>query len=123
MTEQKEKDLPLEIKGEYKNISLKQKWDEGTLVREGLADGEYIIVEKRFADGKLFNGNFGPSYSCGVVYKGEDVTFWLNEAEHAKYADCGGIGDKVKIVNLKESFVHNKVEKKKNVLHFSQVEE
>ena len=121
--EQKEKTLPIEENGQYKNISLKQKWDEGTLVRDGLADGEYIIVEKtNFVEGRAVNTQYGTSYSCGVKYNNEDVNFWLDEKEHTKYAETGGLGDKVKILNLKETFIYNKIEKKKNVLHFSVVQ-
>jgi len=123
MVEQKERtNLPIEVKGNFKNISLKQKWDEGALVKDGLADGDYIIVEKdKYVEGRPVTTNFGTSYSCGVLYQGEDVSFFLTEDEHAKYKELGGLGDKVKILNLKETFVYQGKEKKKNVLHFSKV--
>lgn len=123
MVEQKEKELLIEENGQYKNINLKQKWDEGTILKDGLADGDFIIVHKEtFVEGRAVNTQYGVSYSCGVKYKGENVTFWLNEAEHTKYAQAGGIGDNVKILNLKETFVYQGKEKKKNVFSFSVVE-
>ena len=124
MVEQKLKELPIEENGQYKNISLKQKWDQGDLLRDGLGDGEYVIVNKddNFSEGLLNNGKFGPSYSCKVKYKDEQVSFWLNEKEHVKFAEVGDCGDTIKILNLRETFTYQGKEKKKDVLYFSKVE-
>ena len=120
--EQKEITLPIQENGQYKNLSLKQKWDEGTMVRTGLGDREFIIVTKGdFNKGHPINGQYGLSFSCKVKYQDEDVSFFLNEAEHDRYKDIGA-GEPMKIINLKESYVLKGVEKKNNVLHFSLVE-
>lgn len=121
--EQKEATIPIETQGNFKNISLKQKWEEGTQVRPGLGDGEYIIVEKdTYNEGREVVTQYGKSFSCGVKYNDESVSFWLTPEEHEKYVSVAGIGDKVKILNLKETFTFKGAEKKKNVLHFSKVE-
>ncbi len=118
----KEVTLPIQVNGQWKNISLKQKWDEGTLVREGLGDGDYIIVTKGdYAEGKEFNGKFGLSYTCRVIYNDEEVSFFLNEKEHDRFKEVGA-GEKMKIINLKETYVLNGQKKSKNVFNFEQVE-
>jgi hypothetical protein len=93
----------------YKNIDLKQ-----------LQDGEYIIVEKRFVEGRVYDGKFGKSYSCAVIYEGEDVTFWLREkyTEHQRYAETGGIGDKIKVTAKEEKVVNPKTKAKILVTKF-----
>jgi hypothetical protein len=91
----------------YKNLNLKANAKKGT---KGIDPGNYIIVEKVYAEGKKFEsptlqdakGNPVVSYSCQVKYNGEDASFWLNPKEHASYATCGGIGDKVKISLTRE---------------------
>ena len=122
--EQKVKELPIEEKGEWKNISLKKKIDgtTGELVKDGLGHNEYVIVTKNnYTEGREVTTQYGVSYSCGVEYNGIDVSFWLNEKEHLAYAACGGLADKIKILNLIETFVYKGIEKKRNVLHFEVV--
>jgi hypothetical protein len=90
----------------YKNINLKEKPLKGI---KGIDDGNYIIVEKIFVEGKEFDNQYGSkSYSCKVKYSGEDVTFWLSNKEHDKYKTCGGEGDKVKIGLTEEKYINRK---------------
>lgn len=108
MPEQK---LEITTTGKYKNIQLKPRKGVG-----GLTAGNFIVVEKRFAEGKAFpstqyknkDGSPQVSYACAVKYEGEDVGFWLNEAEHQLYAAIGGQGDKVKITLNKIPVVNPK---------------
>lgn len=111
-----EQQLEIEQNGEYKNINLipKYKWDKSkkqfviengqkVLVKDGLQPDNFIVVEKQFVDGQLVKGNFGDSYSCKVIYAGEEnVSFWLKPYQHEQFAQCGGVGDKVKITYVKE---------------------
>jgi len=95
-----EQDIEIKTKGDYKNIDLRQ-----------LDNGNYIIVTKKdFAEGKEINspfldknGNPKINYRCKAEYKGEEVSFFINkEEEHKQFADCGGVGDRVKITFNKE---------------------
>jgi hypothetical protein len=97
--------LEITQNGQYKNINLKPKLNKGIA---GLKDSNYIIVTKTFAEGREVETKYGISYSCGVKYKGEDVSFWLNANEHEVYKSIGGIDDKVKITLYKEPFVNPK---------------
>jgi len=97
--------------GQYSNLNLKPKLNKGL---KGLDDGNHIIVEKVFAEGyeyisktlKDYNDEPLKSYSCKVLYNGEEVTFWLNAKEHEVFKDIGGIGDNVKISLKKEPTVN-----------------
>jgi len=116
-----EQELDIIENGQYKNINLKPKLNKGIA---GLEKDNYVIVEKTFAEGREHVSQYGKSYSCGVSYRGEDVTFWLSEKEHIVYKELGGIGDRVKITLTKESFVNKKsgVEMLYNKLNFELVE-
>ena len=116
-----EQDLNIVTNGQYKNINLKPRPMKGI---KGLESDNYIIVEKVFPEGYENQGKFGPSYSCKVLYKGEEVAFWLNEKEHNVYKDLGGQGDKVKITLKKEPYVNPKtgVEMLFNKLYFELVD-
>ena len=104
-----EQTLQPTVNGKYLNLQIKPKKGVG-----GLSHGNFIIVEKAFAEGKpipstLYKNKDGSpqvSFNCGVKYNGQDVSFFLNEAEHAKFAAIGGIGDKVKITLTKEPMVN-----------------
>ena len=100
-----ETDLPITENGQYKNIVLKPKPLKGI---KGIEPDTYIVVEKVFAEGYENDGKFGKSYSCKVSYKGDEVTFWLNEKEHTIYKDIGGVGDNVKIYLTRESYMNPK---------------
>jgi len=100
-----EQTLEIVQNGEYKNINLKPKLNKGIA---GLNDGNFIVVEKVFAEGYEVESKFGKSYSCRAKYKGDEVSFWLNAKEHDVYKDLGGIGDSVKITLKKEAFVNPK---------------
>lgn len=101
-----EQTLEIVPNGQYKNINLKPKLNKGI---PGLDNGNHIIVEKtNFAEGMAINGKFGTSYSCRVTYRGEEVSFFLNEKEHQQYAQTGDVGDSVKITLTKEPFVNKK---------------
>lgn len=76
---------------EYKNLTLKD-----------INIGNYIIVEKQFAEGLKVKGKFGDVYSIGVKYNDDLCSFWLNEKQHDKYKELGGIGDKLKITAKEE---------------------
>lgn len=107
----KKLDIQTKVVGDktYKNIDLKQ-----------LQDGEYVIVEKKFAEGRGVQGKFGKTYSCAVTYEGEDVTFWLREKyqEHQRYAETGGVGDKVKVTATEEKVINPKTKAKILVTKF-----
>ena len=95
----------------YNNITIKTRyeWDaqkkqfkfdkEGNKIvkEQGVKPDHYVVVEKKFATGMEFEGKFGKSYSCGVIYNDTDCSFWLPQFTHKEYADVGGIGDKIKI--------------------------
>lgn len=93
----------------YKNLDLKQ-----------LQDGEFIIAEKVFAEGRPYDGKFGKTFSCKVNYEGEEVTFWLREkyTEHQRFAECGGVGDKIKITAKEEKVINPKTKAKILVTKF-----
>jgi len=100
-----EQEINIVENGQYKNINLKPKPMKGIT---GIDNGNYIIVEKVFAEGFENEGKFGKSYSCKVRYKDEECSFWLNEKEHAIYGPLGGVGDLIRISLNKESFVNPK---------------
>jgi len=95
--------------GEYNNIPLKTKYkrngaqlvldenNEKVVLQQGIGIGNYIILEKKFPEGKPVVGKFGTSYACTAVYKDQDVSFFLTEIEHGKFAAAGGADDKVKV--------------------------
>ena len=98
----------------YKNIALKSKLDKNTkaVVMQGLEDGEFIIIEKgNFAEGRSVMSGVGQNgkpwnmFSCAVKYNGDDVSFILYDRDHEAYADCGGVGDKLKISLTEEKMV------------------
>ena len=88
--------IEIQVKGTYRNIYLNT-----------IKSGDYIIVKKRFAEAKAREspskfkaGAMNTFYSCGVEYKGENVSFLLNKAEDAAaFNECGGIGDSLKITH------------------------
>ncbi len=116
-----EQDLEITENKGYKNISLKPNPAKG---RDGLKDGNHVIVTKNFAEGRPINMSTYTIYSCGVRYKDEDVSFILNEKEHSAYANTGGVGDKVKITLRKETFTNpiNGNEQIAKRLYFEKVE-
>lgn len=114
MEEQKLEIIENEKNGKvYKNLNLKSRLHKGI---KGLDDGNYVIVEKQYAEGYEFvspslkdgKGNPVVSYSCRAFYGGEDVSFWLSEKEHEMYKEAGGVGDNVKILLNKEPYVNPK---------------
>lgn len=115
-----EQDIVITESGGYSNIDLKPKPLKGI---KGLDNGNYVIVEKVYAEGRAVDTKYGISYACKVKYKGTEVSFWLKDFEHEKYKTCGGIGDKVKITLSKEPFVNKKtgVEMLLNKLKFEKV--
>lgn len=124
-----EEELVIVENGQWKNISIRDNLKRGI---KGIQDGNHIIVEKRFSEGnenlsaiyKNKDGSPSKSYSCGVVYKGQEVAFWLSEFLHNSYKEVGGEGDKVKI-SMKEEMSINKfsgVKEIKPVFSFEKVE-
>jgi len=108
-----EQEIKIVENGQYKNINLKSKLHKGI---KGLEDGNHIIVEKVYAEGREYqsptlkdrNGDPLMSYSCRVVYLDNEVSFWLSAFEHETYQALGGEGDKLKITLNKEPFVNPK---------------
>jgi len=105
----------------YKNINLKPNPAKG---REGLEDGNFIIVEKTFAEGREVVLPSHKFYSCGVLYGDEEVSFPLSAKEHDAWKDLGGIGDKIKITLKKEPFINKQtgLEMIAKRLYFEKVE-
>lgn len=120
--------IEIESKGTvYKNLNLKTKKDNKTGgFISGLTVGNYVIVEKLFAEGykntKTYNGKEVNSFSCKVIYKGEEVSFWLNEAEHDAFAETGGVGDDIKVTLNSAEYRFKGETKTKFVLAFEDVE-
>lgn len=90
MENQLNKEVKLEVKqnGQYKNLTLKNKYKvengKRELVEEGLSPGEYIVVSKEFDEGKPIktkfektNGEPKYNYLSGVTYNGENVSFFF----------------------------------------------
>lgn len=99
----KEVELPVVQNGQYKNIYLTPNVKLG---QKGLdpKSEEYIVVEKKFKEGREINGKFGVNFSCGVTYNEEDASFFLTPFQHGLFVDCGEEGDKIKVIRyLKES--------------------
>lgn len=104
--------LEITTNGKYKNVLLKARKGVG-----GIEVGNYVIVEKTFVEGtpvvsKLYTnartGEPSVSYSVRCVYTGEEISFWLNEAEHNAWKLTGGIGDKVKITMTEKTVLNKK---------------
>lgn len=81
-----EKNFEVEVNGQYRNIKLNK-----------IPKGKFIVVEKNFVEGKLFEGKYGKSYICSVSYNGESGSFFLNEKYHNQYKAIGGQGDHIRI--------------------------
>lgn len=94
--------------GQYKNIKLEQ-----------MEDGESIVVEKIFIEGKPIRSKFQVhgkpevfNYSCKVNYDGEPVAFFLNtEDAHNRYKAIGEVGDKIVITAKEEKYLDYKGKK------------
>ena len=100
-----EQKIEITTKGQYKNIRPKD-----------LDEGNYIIVEKVYAEGyerksdkyKKADGSPLLSYSCKAIYLGEEVSFFLSEPEHDIYRELGGIGDTIKMIKVEEKYTDKK---------------
>jgi hypothetical protein len=112
-----EQEIEIRTNGAFKNIELKPKLHKGI---KGLTSGNHIVVSKIYKDGMEKEGQYGKYYIAKVLYKDEEVSFFLNEKEHEAFSKAGNIGDKVKITLNKESFVNKKtgVESMLNKLTF-----
>lgn len=105
-----EQKLEIVENGEFKNIHLKPKLNKGI---KGIEDGNYVIVEKVFAEGyekvmKEGTPDEYKFYNCKVKYQEEEASFLLYENEHKFFAEQGGIGDKVKITLNKVAKINPK---------------
>ncbi len=126
MEEQK---LEIIENGQYKNLKLKSNTVKGI---KGIDTDKYVMIEKVYAEGlkieskiyKKFDGSPAISYSCAVLYEGEECSFFLNEKEHETYSITGGEGDKVKITLTKDIVPNKKTGAEMVVqnLHFELVE-
>jgi hypothetical protein len=85
--------VPIEVNGKQKEVMV------------FVLDGESVVVEKNFKDGKAVvsskyknpDGTPSTSYACMVKYEGEDVSFFLNARQHDAYKVLGDKGSKIKI--------------------------
>lgn len=75
----------------YKNLDLRE-----------LDVGNFVVVEKTFAEGLPIKAKFGTMYSIGIKYKDVLASAFLSDKQHALYKDVGGVGDKVKITKFEE---------------------
>ncbi len=100
-----EQTLEIKANGTFKNIELKPKLHKGI---KGLDNGNHIIVEKIYKDGLEKDGQYGKYYIMKVLYKDQEVSFFLSEKEHAEFSKHGDVGDKIKISLNKEPFVNKK---------------
>lgn len=120
-----EQELEIYDSNGYKNIYLKTRYkrkgrnivfdgnDKPIVLNKGLEANNFVIVEKRFPEGMKIEKPTYTMFNCGVIYKGEECGFLLmNEFDHKKYAECGGIGDKVKITLVEEESVDKMTGKK-----------
>lgn len=114
----KEGKLEIIKNGEYNNVTLKTKYERNGLKlklddkgqkqvkQRGLDNEEFVIITKKFAEGRPVETKFGTNYSVLAEYDGQDVSFWLKPIEHEAYAKVGGEGDKVKVTNNKVKKIH-----------------
>jgi len=98
-----EQDLEIVENKGFKNLQLKPNVAKGIA---GLEDGNFVIIEKTFAEGREVTMPTHTFYSCGARYKDTDISFILNPKEHEIYKNTGGVGDRVKITLKKEPYVN-----------------
>ena len=107
---------------DYNNIYLKTKVSKATgEVFEGLKAGNYMEVEKIFAEGLEKNMGSYSFYICKVNYKGEECSFTLYENEHDTFKMIGGIGNTIRITAEAYEYNHKGKEKKALKLNFEKV--
>lgn len=119
-----EQELEIRTNGQYKNITIKTRYDwdgqnkcfkfdtDGNKIikEQGIKPGHQVIIEKVFAEGYEVKTKYGSVYSCKVLYKDEEVTFWLtNDFLHNNYKNCGGIGDKIKVSCTIEQILNKRI--------------
>lgn len=106
-----EQNLSVTQNGQYRNISLKPRKGVG-----GLEVGNYTDLTKTYLEGmpivsKIYTNSKGePTVSYGVKanYSGEEVSFFLNEAEHNLWKQTGGIGDTLRVTMTEETVLNRK---------------
>lgn len=77
---------------EYKNLVLKTKVDKTTgAVEQGLLADHYAVLTKKYNEGK--QTQYG--YVVSAEYEGEEVSFFLNEREHALFVEAGGVDEQI----------------------------
>lgn len=89
----------------FKNIDLKK----GNLEQEVMPLGidKYVVVE-RLREMPLqnkFNPNM-PNYLVIVLYKGEEVSFFMNSKEFESYSKAGEVGDKIRLFHKRQTYQH-----------------
>ena len=113
----------------YKNIHPKGKFDKNNMevIAKGLQPGQYVTVTKKYEQGKKFvntyDGREISSYLVGFEYEGEDVSLFLSERAHAKYEQCGDVGDEIRLVVNEHKYTHNGTEKTTKRISFELPEE
>jgi hypothetical protein len=95
---------------------------------KAMEDGDYIIVEKIFAESKGYPGKISKKdkdgkdtdeksliFPCKVKYDDKEVTLWTYEVGQPSYKDfseCGGAMDKIKITAHEKKYLDKKNSKK-----------
>lgn len=120
------KEGKIELKeSEYKGVTQYTIVDKSLKAME---DGDYIVVEKIFAESKGYPGKIAKKdkegkdtdeksliFPCKVKYGDKEVTFWTYESGQPQYkdfAECGGAGDKIKITAHEKKYLDKKGNKK-----------
>jgi len=91
----------------YFRLDVKPKPMKGV---KGLAEGEYIIVKKNFADAQKKSSpkGFGDYFITTVGVGDKNVTLFMNLKEGEDYNQCGGLGDEIKLIMTKVGYTNPK---------------
>lgn len=108
--------LPIEVKGDYKNVQIKPKFNKKSLKFEGgLQDGDTAKFVKLFDSGRAVNsvkftnkdGSPSISYSCKAKdVNGNEISFWLTEAEHDQFVALGPKDTAFTVQSQKETVIN-----------------
>ena len=101
-----EKNIEIVPNGQFNNIYPKK----------ALEENEYVVVEKLFAEGlmkeKTQKNKKGEEYTSQyyiikVLYKDEEVSFFMGADEYVSYEAAGGVGDKIKLIKTEEKAINS----------------
>jgi hypothetical protein len=106
--------IPITRNGEYNNVTLKPKWDKvkKTWIK-GIMPGEYATFTKVFEKGmempaRFTNKDGSPKLSYSIRIKdsnGEEVSTFLQQAEHEDFVALGPVGAKFSAMTTKETYI------------------